>query len=162
MGLAQSLTGPSTTALTVQKERGAAAKMADLLAQDVAGKGEEEEEPLPKKTKKSKGLTISKQCKPAEEKQKTKSIFDLAKAVIELSEDAPDEEAKVDDEVSKTQKRKKGNLSRKTFHPPSHDGERTVTNMTLKGPKKTEKRGVGTSLLMTRVSEAVTLSFCQT
>ena len=58
--------------------------MADLLAQDVAEKGEEEEEPLPNKTKKSKGLTISKQFKPAEEEQKTKSIFDLATAVNEL------------------------------------------------------------------------------
>ena len=110
-GLAQSLTGPSTTALTVQEERRAGAKMADLLAQDVAEKGEEEEEPLPNKTKKSKGLTISKQCKPAEEEQKTKSIFDLATAVNELSEDAPTVEAKVDDEVSKSQKRKKEEIS---------------------------------------------------
>ena len=62
------------------------------------------------------------------------------KAVNELGEDAPTEEAKVDDEVSKSQKRKKGNLSRKTFHPPSHDGVRKVTKMTMKVPKKKQQR----------------------
>ena len=106
MSLAQSLTGPPTTALHIEEEQ-RAANMGDLLAQDVAGKGEEEEEPLPNKTKRSKGLTISKQCKPSEEKQKIKSIFDLAKALNELSEDAPTEDAKVDDEVSKSQRRTK-------------------------------------------------------
>ena len=114
--------------------------MGDLLAQDVAEKGKEKEEPLHKKTKKSEGLTISNQCKPAEEERRTKSISDLAKAVNELGGDAPTEEAKVDDEVSKSQRRKKENLSRKTFHVPSHDGVRKVTKMTMKGHQKKKKQ----------------------
>ena len=118
MSLAQSLTGPSTTALHIEEERRAAAKMGNLLAQDVAEKGKEKEEPLPKKTKKSEGLTISNQCKPAEEERRTKSISDLAKAVNELGEDAPTEEAKVDDEVSKSQG-KKNRKSQQEDVPPS-------------------------------------------
>ena len=43
MSLAQSLTGPSTTALTIEEERRAAANMGDLSAQDVADKGKDQE-----------------------------------------------------------------------------------------------------------------------
>ena len=161
MGLAQSLTG---VALNIEEERRAAANMGDLLAQDVAEKGKEKEEPLHKKTKKSEGLTISNQCKPAEEEPGTKSISDLAKAVNELGEDAPTEEAKVDNEVSKSQLRKKENLSRKTLHVPSHDGVRKVTKMTMNGPQKKGRKEKSRefTVKMTRMSEAVTLSYCQT
>ena len=124
--------------------------MCDLSPEGLAEKGAETEE-LSKKPKKSEGLTISKQGKPHEEKQKTKSMFDLAKALNELSEDAPTEEAKVDDNVSKSQKKR--NLSRKTFHPKEGD---------LQGSQKKQKREVGTLLQLTRMGEAVRVSFCQT
>ena len=145
VSLAQSLAGPSTTAqpstatVNIEEERRAEDKMSDLLPKDVTEQREVKEEPLPKKPKFFKGLTISEQCHPDEEKQKTKSMFDLASALNELSGDALTEEAKVDEDVSKSQKGKK-RTSQQEDVPPSQprksDGDEDDLQVSQKNRKE--------------------------